>query len=256
MCFLSLFRRKPRPVSVPDTPKEEPMLRINNLNGFGAGGSLSLTQKGYGYIESESTGNLTMSYANVQSGSAPSAGDLVVWMVGAVDTSAQAINDMSGSSWTQSRGYSNPICASVLAKVVTADDVASPGTVVTAPTDGAAAMWIAYTVSGSVSSLGAGGVSIVYGGTGDPGDASLDASSFTRAVLLSFGLASGTPSLAWTGATADIQFTRTNVTYVGGSVSGDWEWMAKLSAPGDSITVQKGDDGSANTIGVGYISIT
>ena len=70
MCFLSLFRRKPRPVPV-DTPKEEPMLRINNLNGFGSGGSLSLTQKGYGYIETATTGNMTMSYANVQSGSAP-----------------------------------------------------------------------------------------------------------------------------------------------------------------------------------------
>lgn len=256
MCFLNLFRRKPRPVPVPDTPKEEPMLRINNLNGFGAGGSLSLTQKGYGYIETASTSNMAMSYANVSSGSAPSAGDLVVWMVGAVDSGGQPINDMSGSGWTQSRAYTSPIGATVLAKVVTADDVASPGTIVTAPINGAAGMWIAYTVAGSVSSLGAGGVSIVYGDSGDPDDASLDASSLSRAVLLSFGLTSGTPSLAWTGATADIQFTRANVTLVGGSIIGDWEWMAKLSAPGDSITVQKGDDGSLNTIGVGYISIT
>ena len=254
MCFLNLFCRKPRPVPA-DTPKEEPMLRINNLNGFGAGGSLSLTQKGYGYIETATTGNMTMSYANVQSGSAPSAGDLVVWMVGAVDTAAQAINDMTGSGWAQSRAYTDPACASVLAKVVAAGDVASPGTIVTAPTNGAAGLWIAYSVSGSIASLTAGGLSIVYSGASDPGNASLNASASALAVMLSYGFGTVGTSLAWSGATPDIQLERANVTNVGGLV-GDWEWFAKRSSPGDSITVSKGDDGSENIIAVGYISVT
>lgn len=255
MCFFNLFRKKP--VShPPQTGTGDDMLIVNNLSGFGGGGTLSLTQKGYGYIESASTGNLALSYGNVSSGSAPSAGDLVVWIVEATDNSAQAINDLTGSGWTQSRAYvSTLIGASILAKVVSASDIASPPTGVTSPVYGAAGMWIAYTVSGSITSLAANSLTAEYSGTSAPSNQTPNASASSRAIMLSLGLGSDNAmSIAWSGATADISLERTNV-MSNGSLIVDIKYLAKLGVPGDSVTISMGDDGSLNALASGYIAV-
>lgn len=223
--------------------------------------ALSLTQKGYGYIEGASnTANLALSYANVSAGSAPSAGDLVVWMVMGKDTSAQPIDDLTGSGWTQSRVYATgEMGSSILAKVVSAGDIASPATVVTSPTAGSAAMWVAYSVAGSVASLTANSLQIEYSGASAPSASdTVDSSALTSeqyAITLSFGGGSdGDISLSWSGATPDIQFQRTNVYETS---SGDIEWGVHLAAGGESVVISKSsDDGSYNSLSTGYIAVS
>lgn len=233
------------------------MFMVNHLSGFGGGGSslISLTQKGYGYIEgASSSADLAMSYANVSSGSAPSAGDLVVWIVYALDNAAQAINTVSG--WTQSSRYvSTLLCSSVLAKVVVAGDVSSPATVVSAPTSYSAAMWVAYSVVGSVSQLAVNGHDSEYSSASAAADDTQDSTalgSSQYAITISFGGGNDdTIGLTWAGATPDIQFQRSNF---GGTT--DIEYAAKLSAGGVSVTISKADDGALNSLVSAYVSVT
>lgn len=258
MCFLDLFRKK-KPKPIPQTGTGDDMLIVNNLNGFGAGGgSLSLVQKGYGYIEGAGiTSDLALSYGNVSSGSAPSAGDLVAWIVYAIDTSSQAIADLTGSGWTQDRRYvSTTLGSSILAKVVAAGDIASPPTAVSAPTNGSAAMWIAYTISGSVTSLAISGHDSQYAGASAPSSDAQDSTALTDsqyAITMCFGAGNDTNgvTVSWSGATPDIRLDRENIF----STTTDIEYTAKLGLGGDSVTITMGDEGSTNSLASGYIAV-
>ncbi len=220
--------------------------------------TLALTQKGYGYIEGASdTANLALSYANVSSGSAPSAGDLVAWIVFAGDLSAQPINDLTGSGWAQSRTSDLGYFTSILAKVVVSGDISSPPTIVTGPQLGSAAMWVAFTVAGDVGTLAVAGLARSPSvGNPDPEDIAVNSTALSTsqyAITMSLGTGDdGAISLAWTGATPDIQFQRTNVF----STTGDVEYAVHLIAGGESITVSKGDDGGLNCLAAGYVSVS
>lgn len=261
MCFLNLFRKK-KPKPIPQTGTGDDMLIVNNLNGFGAGNSLpftGLTQKGYGYIEgANNTANMALSYANVSSGSAPSAGDLVVWMVVGFDTSAQPVNDLTGSGWTQSRVYADTTNGvSMLGKVVTADDIATPATVVTSPTAGSAGLWIAYTFNGSIS-IAINSLSSQFSASVAPSNDVVDSSSLgTNEYAITMAFGTGTDStiqLTWTGFGPDITLDRTNVIVTG---VGDIKWAAHMIEGGQSVTIAKGDDSNTwNSIGSGYFAIT
>ncbi len=238
------------------------MLRINNLNGFGAGNSLpftGLTQKGYGYIEGAGdTATLALSYANVSAGSAPSAGDLVVWMVLGFDNAAQCINDLSGSGWTQSRVYADGMnCVSMIGKVITSGDIASPPTAVTSPTNGSAGMWVAYSFDGSIS-ITVNSLSTQHSAGSAPSSDALNSTALGTneyAITMGFGTGTdGTISLTWTGFGPDIQFQRDNVMASG---TADVEWAAHMFEGGQSVTLSKSsDDGNWNSIGSGYFAIT
>ncbi len=218
---------------------------------------LSLAQKGFGYIEgANDTANLALSYANVSSGSAPSVGDLVAWIVFAGDLGAQPINDLTGSGWAQSRTSDLGYFISSLAKVVVSGDISSPPTIVTAPQLGSAAMWVAYTVSGDIGTLTVNGLTrSPSAGNPDPEDISVNSTALTTsqyAIMMSLGTGDdGVISLAWSGATPDIQFQRTNVF----STTGDVEYAVHLIAGGESITVSKGDDGGLNCLAAGYVAV-
>jgi len=259
MCFFNLFRKK-KPKPIPQTGTGDDMLIVNNLNGFGAGNSLpftGLTQKGYGYIEgSGDTGDMTLSYANVSSGSAPAAGDLVCWMVLGFDSGGQCISAMSG--WYFQRIYSDGMNAvGMLAKVLTSDDIASPATVITAPTNGSAGFWVAYTFDGAITISNPNSLTTQHSSGSAPSNDVVDSTALgTNEYAVTMGFGTGTDgdiSLAWSGFGPSIQFQRTNVMVSG---AGDIEWAAHMIEGGQSVTLSKGDDGNWNSIGSGYFSIT
>lgn len=238
------------------------MLRINNLSGFGAVVSLpfaGLTRKGYGYVEGASnTADMVLSYANVSSGSAPGPGDFVAWMVLGFDNAAQCIDDLSGSGWTQSRVYADGMnCVSMIGKVATEDDIASPPTAVTSPTNGSAGMWVSYSFDGSIS-ITVNSLSTQHSSGSAPSSDAVDSTALGTneyAITMGFGTGTdGTISLTWTGFGPDIQFQRDNVMASG---TADVEWAAHMMEGGQSVTLSKSsDDGNWNSIGSGYFAIT
>ena len=219
---------------------------------------ITLAQKGYGYVEgASSTANLTLGYGTVSGGSAPAAGDLVVWIVYALDNTAQAIDDLTGSGWSQDRRYvSGLLCSSVLAKVVVAGDVSSPPTGVTAPTSYSAAMWVAYTVTGTVSTLTVTNHDSEYGSGSAPASDAQDSTAVPDdeyAITVAFGGGNdGTIGLNWSGATPDVAFQVSNL---GGSTT-DVEFAAELSLGGASITISKDDDGALNSLASAYVAVS
>ena len=258
MCFFNLFRKK-KPKPIPQTGTGDDMLIVNNLNGFGAGNSLpftGLTQKGYGYIEGVgNTDNMALSYANVTGGSAPAAGDLVCWMVLGFDSGGQCISAMSG--WYFQRIYSDGMNAvAMLAKIITADEIASPATVITAPTNGSAGFWVAYSFDGEISISGPTSLTSEHSSGSAPANDVVDSSALTSgqwAVTMAFGTGTdGVIGLTWTGTGPDIQFERTNVMATG---TADIEWAAHHIDGGQSVTISKGDDGNWNALGSGYFTI-
>jgi len=217
---------------------------------------ITLVQKGYGYVEgTSSSADLTLSYGTVSGGSAPAAGDLVVWIVYALDNTAQAINDLTGSGWTQDRRYvSTLLCSSVLAKVVVAGDISAPPTGVTAPTSYSSAMWVAYTVTGTISTLAVTNHQSEYGNASAPSSQAQDSSAVPDdeyAITVAFGGGNDdTIGLNWTGATPDIAFQRSNF---GGTT--DIKYGAELTLGGASITISKDDDGALNSLASAYVSV-
>lgn len=219
---------------------------------------ITLTQTGYGTVQGgTSTANLTLGYGTVRGGVAPVAGNLVVWLIYARDNAAQAINDLTGSGWTQDRRYvSASYCSSMLAKVVVAGDISSPPTGVTAPTSGSCAMWVAYSVTGSVSSI------TVNTHDSEFTDATAPASDTQNstgvggsnyAITLAFGSGTdGTIGVNWSGATPDVTYQISNLY---GSIT-DIAFSAELTLGGANITISKNDDGSGNGLASAYIKVS
>lgn len=223
-------------------------------------GGPTLTQKGYGHVYGASTtANLVMSYANVDGGSAPAAGDLVVWIAGGADTVDNPINSLSGAGWTQSSTtYSTSLdfAMTLLAKEVTAGDLSSPATMIINPNSGSVGFWVAYSVSGAISSLAASALAVELSGSVAPSNQVQNSTGGSPAYAITFGVggtSSGTPTLTMTGATADINF----VTAANVWAANSWEdrIMIDLAAGGANITFSKADDGSANHMVSGYVTV-
>lgn len=214
--------------------------------------TLGLTLKGYGYTE-KVTGSLTLIYSNVQSGSAPVAGDLVVWMGLGL---GKDLNNLTGAGWAQTNANDGGLVfsAGILAKVLTAGDISSPATLMGSAHNGLAGMWIAFSVTGAISSISAGAVNATSLGVSAPASKSLNsAGAGALTINVSAGLGTdGSISTAWSGATPDINFQRNDVVSSGTT---EVHWMAKLIALGANITVSKGDDGSNNGIATGYVAV-
>lgn len=221
---------------------------------------LSLTQKGYGHLyDSGETANLTMSYASVDSGSAPAEGDLIVWLILAGDGVAQPIADLTGSGWAQWRSYvDSNLGASVLAKVAAAGDISGPAVVVNSPTLGSIGFWAAYTVSGSVTSVSVATGSAQLSAGSAPTNQTQDSSAI-GASAIAIAIAGGggnddSPSLAIGGATADINFTSSSNVWFGNST--ETQFMVNKTTGGASITFSKGDDGSNNHMASSYVAVS
>ncbi len=219
---------------------------------------ITLAQKGYGYMEAaSSSSDLALSYANVSGGSAPAAGDFVVWIIYAYSTAGQAINDLTGSGWTQDRLYaSTTICSSVLAKVASSGDISSPATGVTAMPSYSVAMWVAYSVTGAIGTVAVNSHGCEFGNNSAPASDALDSTSVPDdeyAVTVAVGGGTdGAIGLNWTGATPDVTVQRSNV---GGSTI-DLKFGAVLSLGGANISISKDDDGTLNSLASAYVSVT
>ena len=222
--------------------------------------SLVLTQKGYGHVYGASlTANLAMSYANVDGGSAPAAGDLVVWIAAGADSAGDPVADLTGSGWAQGTGTwsaANDVNAAIFAKVVVAGDLSSPPTMISAPESGSIGFWVAYSISGSVTSLSVSSILQEYSGTSAPSNQVQDSTGGAPKYAVTLGLggtSSGSPTLTLTGATTDIDFaTAANVWII--SQSED-RLKVNLSAGGANVTFSKADDGSGNHMISGYVTI-
>lgn len=220
----------------------------------------TLAQKGYGHVYGASnTADLAMSYANVDGGSAPAAGDLVIWFALGYDTVASPVVDLTGSGWTQGSNVWNAtddLGLTILAKVVSAGDLSSPPTMIDDPTQGSIGFWVAYSVSGSVSSLSVPTPSCERAGADAPSNQVQNSAGAAPAYAITIGMggtSSGTPSLTMTGATADITFT--TAANVWGSSTYEGKFLVDLAAGGANITFSKSDDGSANHMASGYVLV-
>jgi hypothetical protein len=220
-------------------------------------GTLELSLRGHGYSQVAAEGNLTLNYNTVRSGSAPVAGDLVVWCVRAADDGGDPMNTISG--WTQQRAYTgSALGSSVLAKVVTASDISSPATVASSIQYGGTGMWIAYQVtSGRVSNLGIGGYSAKYGGTSGVSSTVVDSTSIPDdeyAITVAFGAGTNaTIDLSAAGMGSDIQFQLTPGS-PGGSVN--VEFIANTSLGGVSTTLSMPDEGNGNATLGAYVQVS
>lgn len=218
-----------------------------------------LTQKGYGpRYNGSDTADLVMSYASVTAGSAPSAGDLVVWLAFGYDSGGNPIVTLTGSGWAQASSYSGSIGATLLAKVVTAGDLSSPATMIDNPTDGSIGFWVCYSVSGSVSSLTIPTFNFQSSGTSAPSSQNVDSSALNPpAVSISIAGGGGdddNPNLQISGATADIDFTTSDNQWV--NTNAEDRYMVHLAIGGANITFSKNDDGNLNHLASGYVSVS
>lgn len=197
----------------------------------------------------------TLSYGTVTEGSAPVAGDLVIWNSAWLAFAGVAPSDLTGSGWIQDylkNTDTYDIGHIVLAKVVSASDVSSPPTIGN-PTYGLAAMWAAFTVSGNISALSINGHDVNYGGASAAASVAVDSSVLSSpetAITLIHG--NGTDgSIAVTGITLDKSITIAN--YDGGTQ--DAQLGYKLDVGGASYTIAKVDDGTVNSIAAAYVSV-
>lgn len=221
--------------------------------------SATLTQKGYGHVYGPSnTGNLVQSYANVDGGSAPAAGDLVIWLAFAHDSGGSPVNDLTGAGWVQQSAYNNSAAATLLAKVATSGDISSPPTMVTAPVFGSISFWVAYSVSGSISSLTIPTFNWEFAGSPAPSNQVVNSSALNPpAVAISIAGGGGdddNPNLQISGASADIDWSSTDGRWVNGNVED--RYMVNLSIGGANITFSKSDDGGSNHMASGYVEVS
>lgn len=228
------------------------------LNPYNVGG-LALTQKGYGprYIGSD-TSDLVMSYAAVTAGSAPAAGDLVIWMAFGYDDGSTPVVDLTGSGWVQSSAYTGNCGATLLAKVVTAGDLSSPATMIDNPTDGSIGFWVCYSVSGSITSLTIPTFNWEFSLTAAPSSQVVDSSALNPpAVAISIaggGGDDGNQNLQIAGATADIDLSSPSNQWI--NTNAETRWMVNLAIGGANITFSKNDDGNLNHLASAYVSVS
>lgn len=214
-----------------------------------------LTFKGRGVKSLNNTiGNIVADYGSVTEGSAPAAGDLVVWLCQGVDDTNVAIADLTGLGWAQTRATAVLMRYALQAKVLTSGDVASPPVLISASavSKSLAAGWIAYTVSGSAPTVAMGTLGGVYTGTSAPPNQAVDSSALNPpAVGITAYIAGGDDNtITVTGIVPDKSEQMTDVGF--GTYDLLFGW--KLDVGGAAYTIVKADDGGQNSIVAGYVS--
>jgi hypothetical protein len=227
---------------------------------LGAGAAAgSLAQKGYGHVYgASSTADLALSYANVDNGSAPTAGDLVVWLVFGGDTQGDPVVDVTGSGWAQGSKYVSPVAATMLAKVVVAGDVSAPATIIDDPNRGSIGFWVAYSVTGSISSLSVSSLNAQFNGANPVSNQNVNSSALNSPdVAITIGAGGGndgSPSMSISGATDDINFTSANNVWLT-SNGAETQFLVDATVGGANITFSKGDDTNDNHMASGFVTV-
>tara|TARA_R110000772_G_scaffold99174_1_gene198762 strand:- start:37454 stop:38143 length:690 start_codon:yes stop_codon:yes gene_type:complete len=204
------------------------------------GGGLTLTTRGYGWEE----GDRTPGYGTVVSGSAPSAGDLVIWHGFTYDT-----DSIGGGGWTvlgtEYVAYNR--CA-LLYKIITASDISSPPTLCVAGFDWAW-QWHAFEPSVPISIRNTGFTS--SGSDGNPSSMNLNESAEASPGVILSGHSSydGTPTsgnTSWSGATPDTTTTAIGTQYGPGEGLTRFKLYGEEGSFGDSVTADMNDLGTNN----------
>lgn len=235
----------------------------------------TLTYKGHGTVWKDAGPiETTMNYDTVVEGSAPAAGDLVVWvwMIGYERYELSPLRewrriDLTGDGWVQNNQPA-PMTTedtefyvtSTLAKVVEASDISTPLAIqpgIDADIAANYGFWIAYTVSGSITNLSIPSMTRNYSGGSSPSNISFDSSALTPpessiTVAMSFG---SDDSMQLSGITLDKEVSQNDLgDYL--TDTADIRVGVKLDVGGASYTLSKGDDGSSNMLLGGYIEIS
>lgn len=219
----------------------------------------ALTLKGYGFVQGGSnTANLSLSYGTVVSGSAPVAGDLVVWFAWAYDTGGSPVANLAGSGWSQNSNFVGTfIAAAIFAKVLVAGDISSPPVGISAPTNGSIGFWAAFSVAGAIAGVTVSSIGAQVTGVA-PSNQTVDASAVVAPnVAITMGSGGGddgSPTLSISGAAADIDYIGPSNSW--GSSTFDTRFMLSALVGGTSVTFSKSDDGNNNHLGSGFVTVT
>jgi hypothetical protein len=224
------------------------------IAGAGRASFAGLTYKGHGG-HGVTNGTFTLNYGTVSGGSAPSAGDFVIWNTVVLYQPAPTSPGWSVSSLASSAlGGGFFLHSGFYAKVVSAGDISSPPTLVTVSSSNmAAGMWAAFTLNGEPEALSVPTQNVQDSGASAPSNQTVDSSALSApatAITLAAGLGSD-GAITVGGITFDQSILLLDV-YSGIDVRLGY----KLDVGGASYTISKVDDGNNNGLVSGYISIS
>lgn len=221
--------------------------------------SLALTYKGRGFKAIDATAtSLVLDYGSVADGSAPAAGDVVVWFFHSTlwFGTGYTVNSLS-SPWVQA-GPGNTGAGSqygMAAILMDAGNLSSPPTWITVSTTGVYifASWVAFSVNGAptvaMGTIAGSGV-----GANAPATVTADSSALnTPAVAITVSHRDGDDgSISFTGVTMDFAQQQTNV--LAGTV--DCLWGYKVDVGGEVNAFTGVDNGGGNGSWCGYVTVT
>lgn len=206
--------------------------------GAGGGGVplTAISQKGYGIVEMSDGTVTTLEYGTVQGGSAPAAGDFVIWIASGSDATFSNINQfVLPEGWvSQTIGPvgSNSFQA-VFSKVLTAEDISSPPAVTTIESN-THLVWVAYDITGDISDITIEHLTGSSVSGTPPNQTVLGSGMSSPLVILGMALnASSTVSLNWSGATPDGSASLSGEDFGEGS----WKLYGLSTTTGDDITM-------------------
>ncbi len=220
------------------------------------GAAFTPTYKGHGRVQvSGSSAARTLNYSTVAAGSAPSAGDLVVWACLRLYLGGGGLpdpfNNLTGSGWAQQRMTENSDqqIGSVLGKVVVSGDISSPPTILNETINGQGLfMWTAYSIVGTVTTVAVSSTDLNVGDNSAPSSISLN-STGTAGYAVTVAIKSGDDGSQQIGG---ITFDQEQTFDPGSS---DYRAGSKLDLGGASYTITGGDDGFFNTLLAGYVTV-
>lgn len=216
---------------------------------------LTFKGRGFKYVDNTTT-NLVLDYGTVSAGSAPAAGDVVVWLWSSNPWfgSGYTTNSLA-SPWVQSGPTTSISTQCMIAAILMdAGNLSSPPTWVTTSTTGTYqfASWFAFSVSGAAPTVAIGSLSAAGGGASTPANVTADSSALNSpAVAITVCHVNGDDgSISFTGVTMDSSQQETN--RLAGTV--DCLWGHKLDVGGAVNTFTGVDNGGGNGQWCGYVS--
>lgn len=208
------------------------------------------------------SGSITMNYSTVDSGSAPSAGDLVIYFVQA---NPEPATFSLPSGWTnvgEQVDAGNDEEHYMLAKVVASGDVSSPPTPFGAAT-WSAGMWIAARPTNAATIAGTPGYADSGNATGaDPSGINVNASAVAApgimaSIHMGYGADANPLGATWGAATGTSTFSHIDDDGVNEYImTCIYKLYPASASTGENISADQGDKGLANWQCLGSVFVT